>query len=259
MITVSDIARAVHCHPNTVRLYEKWGYLPPIPREKNGYRNYSEGHLRQMVLARAALPGPFPGGGAPVYRLVREAAKSRFGKALELALLYKKEVIHETHKASSVLTDLGKWARGARSLSDRPRVFSRRRAAVRLRITVDMLRTWERNGLLHIRKNLLGYCEYSEKDLARIRIISALRTAGYSIASIHKMFFEFDNGKLTDTAKKTLAAVLDTPDPDAPIVYVTDRWLTLLREHKKRAARVTRLLLSMRKSICNEKKQNGKK
>ncbi len=246
-ITVSNMARAVHCHPNTVRLYEKWGYLPLIPRAKNGYRIYSEGHLRQMVLARAALPGPFPGGGAPVYRLVREAARRRFGKALKLALLYKKAVLLETKSAFSVLADLGKWARGARSLSDRPFVFSRRRAARELRITVEMLRTWERNGLLKIRKNEQGYCEYSEKDLARIRIISALRTAGYSIASIHKMFFEFDSGKLTDTAKKTLAAVLDTPDPDAPIVYVTDQWLTLLQEHKKRAVRVIKLLMLMRR------------
>jgi DNA-binding transcriptional MerR regulator len=98
-------------------------------------------------------------------------------------------------------------------------------------------------------KNDLGYCEYSEKDLARIRIIHTLRTAGYSIASIRKMFLEFDHGKLRDTAEKTLAAVL--PDPDAPIVYVTDRWPTTLLEHIERAGRATGLLFSMQETKEN--------
>ena len=48
----SEIANAVHVHPNTVRLYEEWGLLMPVPRDENGYRRYSQAHLEQMRLAR---------------------------------------------------------------------------------------------------------------------------------------------------------------------------------------------------------------
>ena len=57
----SDIARAVGVHPNTVRLYEEWGFLPPIPRSPRGYRLFTEDHLDQMRLARTAFHDPWPG------------------------------------------------------------------------------------------------------------------------------------------------------------------------------------------------------
>ena len=57
----SDTAREVGVHPNTVRLYEEWGLLPPIPRSPRGYRLFTEAHLDLMRLARAALHGQWPG------------------------------------------------------------------------------------------------------------------------------------------------------------------------------------------------------
>ena len=39
------LTSAVGVHPNTVRLYEAWGFLPPIPRSRSGYRLFSETHL----------------------------------------------------------------------------------------------------------------------------------------------------------------------------------------------------------------------
>jgi DNA-binding transcriptional MerR regulator len=37
-LRTSEISQAVGVHPNTVRLYEQWGFLPPIPRSLSGYR-----------------------------------------------------------------------------------------------------------------------------------------------------------------------------------------------------------------------------
>ncbi len=53
-LRTSDIARAVGVHPNTVRLYEAWGFLPPVPRSPKGYRLYTGTHLDIMRLARTA-------------------------------------------------------------------------------------------------------------------------------------------------------------------------------------------------------------
>lgn len=41
-LRTSDIAKAVGVHPNTVRLYEEWGFLPPIPRNLSGYRLFTD-------------------------------------------------------------------------------------------------------------------------------------------------------------------------------------------------------------------------
>jgi DNA-binding transcriptional MerR regulator len=48
----SEVAAAVGVHANTVRLYEAWDFLPPIPRSQSGYRRFTPAHLEQMRLAR---------------------------------------------------------------------------------------------------------------------------------------------------------------------------------------------------------------
>jgi hypothetical protein len=60
-IRTSEIALEAGVHPNTVHLYKKWGFLPPVPRGPNGCRIYSMAHLDQMLLAQAALHGGWPG------------------------------------------------------------------------------------------------------------------------------------------------------------------------------------------------------
>ena len=76
-LTTAGVARIVGVHPNTVRLYEQWGFLPPIPRDpRNGYRRFTPQHLAQMRLARTALQWPYPSGKVPVLDLVYKAAAS---------------------------------------------------------------------------------------------------------------------------------------------------------------------------------------
>lgn len=42
-------------HPNTLRKYEVWGFIDPVPRGENGYRRYSRAHVLQALFAVAAL------------------------------------------------------------------------------------------------------------------------------------------------------------------------------------------------------------
>lgn len=51
----AELAKLFGVHPNTIRLYEAWGYLPPIPRDPSGQREFTEQHVEQMRLARCAL------------------------------------------------------------------------------------------------------------------------------------------------------------------------------------------------------------
>ena len=50
-----DVARIFGLHVNTVRLYEKYGLIPKPKRHSNGYRIFTDIHIEQFRLARAAL------------------------------------------------------------------------------------------------------------------------------------------------------------------------------------------------------------
>lgn len=54
IVKISVLAKAVDCHVETVRYYEKKGILPPCDRAPNGYGEYSDTHLRLLRLIRYA-------------------------------------------------------------------------------------------------------------------------------------------------------------------------------------------------------------
>jgi hypothetical protein len=58
-LRTTDLARELGVHVNTIRLYEEWGFLPPIPRGTNGYRQYTSAHLEQARLAYGSARWPY--------------------------------------------------------------------------------------------------------------------------------------------------------------------------------------------------------
>ena len=53
----SEIVKLAKVHPDTVRIYEEWGYLSAV--EENGYRIYQEINLKQLQIARLAFVTKF--------------------------------------------------------------------------------------------------------------------------------------------------------------------------------------------------------
>lgn len=239
-LRTSEIAAAVGVHPNTVRLYEEWGFLPPIPRSRSGYRQFTEAHLDQMRLARLALHWPYPGGKDPVIDLVKSAAQGDFGRALECSYQYLANVRAERAHADAAVAFLEHWAAG-HSTDTTARPLTIGRAAEHLGVTPDMLRNWERNGLLNVPRDPgNGYRRYGAAEIGRARVIRMLRQAGYSVMAILRMLLEFDAGH-TDN----LRGALDTPRPDEDVYYVADRWLSTLSGQEQRALDVIQLLVAM--------------
>lgn len=244
-----DVARAVNVHPNTVRLYEEWGHLPPVPRGPNGYRLYTAAHVDQMRLARAALQWPYPGGKDPVIRLVKSAAQKKYPQAMESAYQFLSSVRAEQAHADAAAAFLERWASGQAS-DTTPRPLHIGAAASRLGVTTDMLRNWERSGLLHVpRHPRNGYRLYAAADIGRARIIRVLRQAGYSVMAILRMLLAFDTAPREGLLRSgaSLRQLLDTPRPDEDVYHVTDRWLSTLAEVEQRALDVIQLLEAMTK------------
>ena len=232
-LRTSDLAKAVGVHVNTVRLYEEWGFLPPIPRSPSGYRRFTQAHLEQMRLARMALHGPWPGRNIKqsALALVRQAASGDLGGALEQAYHHLALVQAERAQAEAAAEFLERWVQGAATDATTEPLWIGE-AAKLLGLTTDVLRDWERNGLLTVPRDPHSrYRLYGAAEIGRLRVIRMLRRAGYSTMAILRMLLHLDRGEGGD-----LRQVLDTPRSGEDIYSAADQWLSTLAEQERRAA-----------------------
>lgn len=228
----TDVARAGDIHPNTVRLYEAWGYIPPAPRAANGYRQFSAYHLDQVQLVRLALKlswisGPMRESAMGViFRSAAHDLDAAHDHAEQLDTLLRAE----QHQADAALRTVAAWLAGhipATMPPDAPPVpLHTTQTARLLDVSTDVLRNWERDGLIDVpRDPANGYRQYGPGEIARLRVIRTLRRARYSTLAILRMLHRLDAGEPVD-----LRAAINTPDPDDDIQHATDRWLSTLAE-----------------------------
>jgi len=241
-LRTSDMAKAAGIHVNTVRLYEQWGLIPPVERSPSGYRRFIAAHLDCLLLARLVYQGRYPGtsirrSGAAV---AHKAASGDLDGALELAYRHQAVVYAEHVQAESAASLLERWAGGiAAEAGGRPLRIGE--AAKFLDVTIDVLRNWERNGLLTVpRDPSSGYRRYGPGDIGRARVVRMLSRSGYSTMAILRMMTSFDAGRTAD-----LRDALDTPRPDEDVLAASDRWLSTLAERKRLAEKMIALLEKM--------------
>jgi DNA-binding transcriptional MerR regulator len=241
-LRTSEVAKAVGVHPNTVRKYEEWGFLPPVPRSVSGYRQFSEAHLDQMRLARTALHGGWPGQNIrrSALRLVQQAATGDLGGALEQAYHHLALVQAERAQAEAAAALLERWAQGA-AADTTTRCLHIGETARLLNVTTDVLRNWERNGLIAApRDPHNGYRLYGAVEIGRLRVIRMLSRAGYSLMAILRMLLQLDQGNTED-----LRQALDTPRADEDVYTAADRWLSALADQTQRAQDIIAQLETM--------------
>ena len=108
-----------------------------------------------------------------------------------------------------------------------------------LDITIDVLRDWERNGLIQVPRDTKGCRRYGPKEMNRLKIIRTLRNAHYSMMSILRMLKQLDQG-VTDLKK-----AIDTPGEDEDIVCAADRYISALYMAEKDAQEMITILGNM--------------
>ena len=112
-------------------------------------------------------------------------------------------------------------------------------AAVSLEITKDVLRDWERNGLIAVPRDSSGYRVYGAREMDRLKIIRTLRSAHYSMMSILRMLRRMDQGEMN------LRQAINTPDEEEDIVNAADRYCTALQQAEQDAMEMLEKLSSM--------------
>jgi DNA-binding transcriptional MerR regulator len=241
-LRTSDLAKAVGIHPNTVRRYVDWGLLPPVERSPSGYRRFTRRHLDCLRLARLIYCDPYPG---PAIRkagggVLQAAVGGNLGGALELAQVHLALVRSERSQADVAAGLLERWAAGPPVDASNPPVQIGQAARL-LGVSVDILRNWERNGLIDIpRDPANGYRRYGAPEISRLRVIRMLSRAGYSLAAILRMLVQLDRGDTTG-----LRFALDTPRPDEDVYMASDRWISTLSKQEERAQRIITLVEEM--------------
>lgn len=225
-----QIAEILHIHPNSVRWYDNVGLISPARRTKKGYRKFNNGHLIQLRILKVILRGKYSN------KMIRNSAfailtalkEKERPDALKKALEYKKYLQKEYSSASRAVKILTSWMNGDIAYSSAATMYSRKEAAQQVDVTVEVLRNWERNGLISVsRTGKKNERIYSETDIIRMRLIHMLRQNNYSIAAIHNSLTLYDKGDI-----KGAASALNSPyeDPERVYLLAGDHWLEVLEK-----------------------------
>jgi DNA-binding transcriptional MerR regulator len=239
----AQIAEIIGVHPNTIRFYEEMKLLPVIPRTESGYRIFNDRHLEQLRLLRTAFRAEIISDRLrkEVYEIVKTAATDDIDGAYHSTQSYLEHLRKEKIKAEEaicitldIIEEISK--------SDETVVFcGRLKVAEILGITIDVLRDWERNGLIAVPRGSKGYREYGLKEMNRLKIIRTLRNAHYSMMSILRMLNRLDQGD------KNIRNVIDTPGEEEDIVCAADRYVTALSLAEEDAQEMLEILKLMMK------------
>ncbi|TEB12286.1 zinc-responsive transcriptional regulator [Pelotomaculum sp. FP] len=246
----SQIAEKCRVHPNTVRQYEELGFLPPVPRADNGYRQYGELHLEHVLLVKTAYRSTWLGGviRQKALAVLSLSAAGSYKEAMRAAQEHLALVSAEREKAEIAARFLEEWAAVSDNLTGSDlRSWKTKDIANRLDITLDMLRSWERNGLISVPRNQdNGYRYYGEHEIRRLYVIRALRKARFSLMSIYTMFCHYDRG-----IREGLTGILNELPPDEEnIFYNTNEWLTKIRSIEQSAHELISRLTVI-KNLCS--------
>ena len=229
--STSEVAQIIGLHPNTIRLYEEWEWIPKPERQKNGYRIFTDFHLEQLRLARTALEVEIIQSGLRemAFHIIKTSATGDFEEAEKLTNRYLQQVEQEQKNAMEAIEITKQLLSGSKRETD-VLCLTRKQAAEYLQVTVDTLRNWELNGLVTIKRKQNGYRIYADEDIRQLKIIRALRCANYSLSSILRMLNELSSDPHID-----IKEAIDTPEETDDIISVCDKLLTSLQQAEENA------------------------
>lgn len=250
-LSTSDLARVVGVHPNTVRRYVEWGLLPPVQRAPNGYRRFTQKHLDCLRVTRLIYGTTYyPGKTIRLSesKIIQSAVADDWGGALERAYAHLALVQSERAQAESAVMLLERWATGmAADATEQSMQIGQ--VARLLGVSIDVLRNWERNGLINIPRHANNrYRRYGPAEISRLRVIRMLSRAGYSLMAILRMLLQLDRG-ITSNLRHSL----DTPAPDEDVYMASDRWLSTLADQEQVALRLIALIEEIIKNRTTRK------
>lgn len=236
----AEVAAIIGIHPNTVRLYEKLELIPKPERLENGYRVFTDFHIRQCRLIRIAFQVEILQNGLrkTMIQAIKASARGDFDAAITLIRAYLGQIRREKRNAEEAVALVKELLSGGTPKNQQR--LTRRQASEALDVSCDALRNRERNGLLTVKRKKNGYRVYTEEDICRLKIVRCLRCANYSLESILRLLRQLSENPDTD-----ILSVLNTPRGSDDIISVCDRLISSLSAAEKNAYKISDMLQEM--------------
>ena len=237
----SEVAKMMGIHPNTVRFYEKWGLITKPVREKNGYRVFTDLHICQIQIARLGFEIEILQNGLrkKILDMIKTCANCDFDGAIRQTEEYLDQLEKERAGAEEAIKIVQDMLHG--EVHESQLSLKRKEVSEYLDISVDVLRNWEMNGLIEVKRMKNGYRVYTDADIRQLKIIRVLRCANYSLEAIRRMMRQ-----LSEDPESDIREILDTPREDDDIITACDRLLISLSKAKINAENIMTILKKMK-------------
>lgn len=235
---IGQLSRLTGVKAGTIRFYEKCGFIGPVERTSGNYRIYGGRHVFQLRVCRLVF------GGYVNKRLRRESLKVLEASAGWDPKVYEREStgylraveedIERTEKAIAVC--MGKIC-GTEGEEMR---YTKNKAAAITGATPEMIRNWERNGLL-------GPFEpyqrrvYGQEQLNRMHVIRLLLDTGYSMMAVRAFLLANE-----ERGPKEARQQLINPREDGELCNRADRYLEELTRLREKALELCRMSHEMK-------------
>jgi DNA-binding transcriptional MerR regulator len=181
----ADLAQEHGISPQTVRNYERDGFLPPAERTDTGYRRYTERHAAALRAYRALVPAHGYAEGGTIMRAVTDG---RLNDALTAIDRSHAELLRDRgtlDAVGEVLAHLTRRSDGAWRAPKHTQPFSIGELAHRLGVSVATIRKWEAVGVLAPdRRPETGHRTYDADDIRDAELAHFLRRGGYPLELI---------------------------------------------------------------------------
>ena len=237
----AEVAAIIGIHPNTVRLYEKLELISRPRRLPNGYRVFSEFHIKQCKLIRLAFQVEILQNGLrkKIVQMITVSATGDFDTAIALTKSYLEQIGREHRNAEEAIEIVKQILSGG--IGENSSHLKRKNVSELLDISMDTLRNWEMNGLLTVKRKDNGYRVYTDEDIQRLKIIRALRCANYSLEAILRLLQQLSKNPDID-----IRTALNTPKQTEDIISVCDKLIVSLSAAEKNAVAILDMLHDMK-------------
>ncbi len=228
-----EVAKKIGIHVNTVRLYEESGFIKKPERLANGYRVFTDLHIEQLRLARAALKVEVLQNGLrkKAINIIKATAAEQYDEARQLTQDYIKQIDQEISHGEEAIQICKQIMQDEEIVQVQDGLtLTRKETADLLQVTIDTLRNWEMNGLIHVKRKENRYRVYTLEDIQRLKLIRSLRCANYSLSAILRML-----NALSKDSSIDIREAIDTPEESDDIITACDKLLTSLEEAKENA------------------------
>ncbi|MFF9143871.1 MerR family DNA-binding transcriptional regulator [Streptomyces sp. NPDC014861] len=181
-----DLAQEHGISPQTVRNYERDGFLPPAERTATGYRRYTDRHAAALRAYLAVVPAHGYAEGGTIMRAMTEG---RLDDALAAVDRSHAELLRDRgtlDAVGEVLAHLRKRAGGSAWRAPRStQPFSSGELAHRLGVSVATIRKWEQAGVLVPgRRPDTNHRTYDADDVRDAELAHFLRRGRYPLELI---------------------------------------------------------------------------